>query len=123
MGDRVSISFVRRASGKTWEYEKGDLESVTIGNHWGGMTLVELAKDFIESLGEPGHGDPISRREPSALIAPFINMLEESFASDLRVVRSPKEYDNSDRGHWQVDVYTGKAKKIMEAEKNEERTK
>lgn len=101
MGNRISISFVNH----TLE----DQESVTICSHWAGLTLVRLAEAFVESLEPSRVLTPFTRREPSALIAPFLNMLEESFASTVEVVPTPKDCDDSDNGHWDIDVFTASA--------------
>jgi len=117
MSDSVSISFVRHVKDYAWESGAEDEESVSIYSHHGGKILVKLAQDFIETLDGPSSADPITRREPDALVAPFINMLDEDFTMHFRIDAKPMVV--ADNGHWQIDVYTGKAKKIMEAEKHE----
>jgi len=121
MSDSVSISFVR-------EPRKGIMgaiereESVTIYTTSGGMSIVKLASGFIDALNgifKGFSGSPISRREPDALIAPFISAMSEDIIATMRVLPTESRIKNTVNGHWQIDVYTGKAKKIMEAEKHE----
>jgi len=118
MSDSVSISFVREPKKDIMGAIERE-ESVTIYTTWGGKALVNIASDFIDSLGEQMSGDPLMRREPDALVGPFINMLSDDVAICMRVLPTEDRIKNTVNGHWQIDVYTGKAKKIMEAEKHE----
>lgn len=100
MGERVAISFIRYVRGESWEFGAEDEESVTIYSHYGGDNsgsyLVLLATNFIKSLLGPEHGDPISRREPDALVPAFIQTIPKDVVDRIYSRRSP----SLDWGHW-----------------------
>jgi hypothetical protein len=110
MGDRVSVSF-----------KKGDEESVVLFSHWGGKTLVAVAKGYVRELNteaqQAGMTWPLYRLEPQTVMVDFIRMLTEGVSrvqSDYCLCRSPQDGDNSDNGHFVVDLQTGEATRVDE---------
>jgi hypothetical protein len=106
MGNRVSIAFKNR-----------DQASVVLFHHWGGRDFVTLAQRYLEDLHEEietctnGSG-PLERLEPSTVMVDFIRLVttgEERIHQGLYLGRTPLEGDNSDNGHFEIDVATGKA--------------
>ncbi len=100
MGDRVSVSF-----------RKGGEESVVLFSHWGGMTLVAVAKGYARELKaeaqKAGLTWPLYRLEPSIVMVDFIRMLTEGVGrvtSDYYLGRSEADGDNSDNGHFVIDL-------------------
>lgn len=100
MGDRVSVSF-----------RKGGEESVILFSHWGGMTLVAVAKGYASELRaearKAGPTWPLYRLEPSIVMVDFIRMLTqgvERVTSDYYLERSEADGDNPDNGHHVIDL-------------------
>jgi hypothetical protein len=100
MGDRVSISF-----------RKGEEESVVLFSHWGGKTFVAVARGYIRELKteaqRAGGTFPLFRLEPSTVMVDFIRMLTEGVGrvqGDYYLGRSPEDGDNSDNGHFVIDL-------------------
>jgi hypothetical protein len=102
MGDRVSISF-----------SDGREVSVVLFSHWGGMGFVKQAQDYIKELNEyirtkpKGISFPLDRKEPSTVMVDFIRHItknEERIESDLYLGAIPEDGDNSDNGHFIIDV-------------------
>ena len=117
MGDRVSISF-----------KNGDEESVSLFHHWGGVEFpgmaLKWAKDFKKSYG--GHsGTPITRMEPRTIMVQFIVALHNSkefqahdfkggelvhinelLTYSLYFGVDSSDGDNSDNGHFTIDLDT-----------------
>jgi hypothetical protein len=111
MGDRVSINFYNP---NKWE-GTGEM-SVTLFSHWGGMDFVREAKDYVEALKkeavEKGSCMPLHRLDVQTVMVDFIRHItkgEERVDSNLYLGRDPDEGDNSDNGHWTIDLVTGKA--------------
>ena len=94
MGDRASVSF-----------RNGDLESVTLNTHWGGLGFQREAQRFAEELKaerDPRGGMPLDRLEPDVVMVDFIRHLTKELdrvEGNLWVVATPEDSDNSDRGH------------------------
>ena len=106
MGDRISIQFVNE-----------DDKSVVFFDHWAGKGLIEEVHDYlIELITESSDGRismPLDRREPSVVMIDFIawRASKHGFNPPLRRIRSSwylgvdeNDGDNSDNGHWCIDV-------------------
>lgn len=108
MGDRVSISFT-----------DGSDESVALFCHCGGSEFADLAKEYIKDLdgkiGTDKHTMPLDRREPSTVMVDFVLWLQERKELERPVMsnyyfgKDGSDGDNSDNGHFKIDVRTGKA--------------
>ena len=115
MGDRVSVSF-----------RNGDEESVVLFSHWGGMAFVECAKDYVRRLKpeaeKAGMTWPLYRLEPCTVMVDFLRELTAGMArvqSNYYLCRSPQDGDNSDNGHFSIDLQTGEASRVEEEEGHE----
>jgi hypothetical protein len=100
MGDRVSISF-----------RKGDQESVVLFSHWGGKTLLAVARGYVRELKteaqRAGMTWPLFRLEPQTVMVDFIRMLTEGVSrvqSDYYLGKGKEDGDNSDNGHFVIDL-------------------
>jgi hypothetical protein len=100
MGDRVSISF-----------RKGEEESVVLFSHWGGKRFVAAARGYVRELKTEAQREgmtwPLFRLEPSTVMVDFIRMLTDGVTrvqSDYYLGRSPQDGDNSDNGHFVIDL-------------------
>ena len=113
MGNRVSLSFVKKTSFNTRE------ESVTLFSHWRGEELGEQAEVYMEDLVAEIRnayaskeftsmkGSPLARLEPSRVMIDFIRWLtkdEKRVDSDLYICKDEGEGDNSDNGHITVHL-------------------
>jgi hypothetical protein len=107
MGNRVSVSF-----------KNGKEESVTLFSHWGGMEFVKEAKRYLVELKKiikkrkNNISDPIGRLEPNTVMVDFIRYItkeEELIESDLYLGKDGNDGDNSDNGHFAIDVKKGGA--------------
>lgn len=118
MGNRVSLSFVKKTSFNTRE------ESVTLFSHWRGEELGEQADVYMEDLiaeirtayetkdsasiiRSTLKGSPLGRLEPSRVMIDFIRWLtkdEKRIDSDLYICKDQGEGDNSDNGHITVHL-------------------
>jgi hypothetical protein len=114
MGDRVSIQFVEKSAYWKTKAEDPSAKSVALFDHWGGFPTVKLAQKYIHELNktqkkEDHVSDPMTRREPSRLIADFIAWLERNghFDNSIYLGVDGSDGDNSDNGNWLVDVHTG----------------
>ena len=106
MGDRVSISF-----------RHGKDESVAFFSHWDGRDLVKAAQKYARALkvladskGEKGVIMPLDRMDPGTVMVDFIRV----YTKKMKVVDSNyylgatcNDGDNSDNGHWTIDLETG----------------
>lgn len=99
MGDRVSICFVN-----------GDEKSVVLFSHWGGMEFVEGAKAYAKRLRKEcgdKRFEPLDRREPDTVMVDFIRELTRGMdrvRSDIYLGKTEHDGDNSDNGHYEIDV-------------------
>lgn len=98
MGDRVSISF-----------RNGDCESVTLFSHWDGSGFAYIALEYAKLLKEPEDSMmyPLDRLEPETVMVDFIRYLTkdmESVRSNYYLGATPKDGDNSDNGHFIIDL-------------------
>lgn len=131
MGDRISVSFSltttyeggNKALKSSWKQE-----SAVLSSHWQGIRLVEMALNFVDTLqkklkeekskeGKLNMMNPLDRFEPDSVMFNFIRMIPsdkddkyDKFAkyglisSDLRIVKSEDDTDNSDNGHYEIDL-------------------
>ena len=98
MGDRVSISF-----------KNGEDESVVLFSHWGGRALVEDAQMYAEELALEMIGDssPLDRLEPDTVMVDFIRHITKDMGRvvcDFYLGKIPDDGDNSDNGHFLIDL-------------------
>jgi len=103
MGDRVSIQF-----------KNGNDYSVALFNHWGGIEFPEVALAYVKDLicenniKYPNNfSNPISRLEPNTVMVDFIREITKNklrVSSSLYLGKDENEGDNSDNGHWIVDL-------------------
>ena len=96
MGDRVSISF-----------KNGNDESVALFHHWGGLEFVDLAEEYVAQLPRGEVSMPLDRREPGTVMVDFIRHITQNMdrvKSSLYLGKDPEDGDNSDNGHFVIDV-------------------
>ena len=131
MGDRVSISFQQKAA---WyvnkKKEEHTDESPALFHHWGGTQFPKMAFDWFKSIKKKygkGGGDPFTRMEPRNLMVQFIAHLRnhedlryDRYVNEKRTTddqllsysiylgKTPEDGDNSDNGHYTIDVDAGK---------------
>jgi hypothetical protein len=108
MGDRVSIQF-----------QNGEQKSVVLFSHWGGMEEVSLAKSYVRRLREQFRGShvwPLERLEPETVMVDYIvcNVAKHAVQnghvmSGYYLAATEAEGDNSDNGHWIIDLLTAEA--------------
>ena len=99
MGDRISISFRDKYT-----------ESVVLFSHWGGMEFYKKAVAYILGLSK-GVGkrvmNPLDRLEPCTVMVDFIRYITKGMdrvESDLYLGVDEFDGDNSDNGHFTIDV-------------------
>ena len=112
MGDRISMSFRN-------EKESFCKESVVLFSHWGGRSFLKQAKTYINKLrkkiSKNDISTPLSRLEPNTVMVDFIRHITKGFKgvdSDLYLGKSSDDGDNSDNGHFTIDVNTGRVKEL-----------
>jgi hypothetical protein len=99
MGDRTTIQF-----------KNGDELSPCLYGHNSGLGILYEADEFMEILKteyalEERVSDPITRREPSAILVMFINRyVKQPEDGGYRLTDSTNHYRNNDNGHWIVDL-------------------
>ncbi len=100
MGDRVSISF-----------RKGNEESVVLFSHWQGYGFAEKALDYADRLRDKNGNNeviyPLDRLEPNTVMVDFIRHVTKDLRrveSDLYLASNQNEGDNSDNGHFVIDL-------------------
>ena len=100
MGDRVSISF-----------RKGEEESVVLFSHWGGKAFVAVARGYVRELKteaqRAGMTWPLFRLEPQTVMVDFIRTLTSGVSrvqSDYYLGKNKEDGDNSDNGHFVIDL-------------------
>ena len=128
MGDRISISFTHTynddqhivVGGKDNTFKS---ESAILSSHWQGIRLVEMALDFVETLQKKLQEEkcdgfnPLDRLEPDNVMINFIRMIPSDkdseydkmakygmISSDYRIVKDESDTDNSDNGHYEIDL-------------------
>jgi len=99
MGNRVSISFRNR-----------EMESVAVFSHWGGMEFVEMARQYVRDLRqEVGTKKmmPLQRLQPDTVVIDFIRHCTshmDRVTGDLYLGKNDMDGDNSDNGHFVLDL-------------------
>lgn len=117
MGDRISI-----------QYKNGTEKSVVLFSHWQGMNLKALADEHYRKVVKPLHDQngismPLTRMGPHTVMVDFIRycVKENPFrpiTGDLYIVGSINNGDNSDNGHWVLNLNTGKWEHFAGTAKN-----
>ena len=105
MGDRTSIQFVN-----------DDEKSPVFYEHNGGIALLHEVDEFLEVLKQnfplnERCNDPITRREPSAILVMFVAKYVKyqlTFSGGYRLRDSDVFYRNNDNGHWIINLKTMK---------------
>ena len=127
MGDRVSLSFQQETEWYVKRKKEKHLEqSPALFHHWGGTHFPKFAfqwfKKVKEKYGKNG-GDPFTRMEPRNLMVQFIAHLrnhedlrydryvnekrttdDELISYSIYLGKTPEDGDNSDNGHYTIDV-------------------
>lgn len=102
MGDRISIQF-----------ENGGEKSVALFSHWGGMEFVDEAVTYVKEL--IGNGiTPLGRKEPNTVMIDFIREITKDMKvvdGDIYLGVDGSDGDNSDNGHFIIDLQSGNRNK------------
>ena len=120
MGDRVSISFVQDRSEVERKMFGGPKqeESVVLFNHWGGERFPKIAVEYLRELHQDKshfEGDPLGRLEVGTVMVDFMRWFlggPNILQPQNRVTRTiylgadPNDGDNSDNGHFTINVDT-----------------
>jgi len=99
MGNRISLQF-----------QKDNEKSVVLFSHWGGMEFRDEARDYLRELKGEVKGkqcEPLERLEPNTVMVDFIRHLTKNMGrveSDLYLAKDENEGDNSDNGHFILDL-------------------
>ena len=131
MGDRVSLSFQQQTEWYVKRKKEKHLEqSPALFHHWGGTHFPKFAfqwfKKVKEKYGKNG-GDPFTRMEPRNLMVQFIAHLrnhddlrydrhyngewstdDELLSYSIYLGKDSNDGDNSDNGHYTIDVDASK---------------
>ena len=131
MGDRVSLSFQQETEWYVKRKNEKHLEqSPALFHHWGGTHFPKFAfqwfKKVKEKYGKNG-GDPFTRMEPRNLMVQFIAHLrnhddlrydrhyngewstdDELLSYSIYLGKDSNDGDNSDNGHYTIDVDASK---------------
>lgn len=108
MGDRVSISFVDYNDNGTVSDE-----SVALFDHYAGQRLVERASRFIKDR-------EVVSDEPCFAIIEFILLCGSDF--DGYLGKDGRNGDNSDNGHYRINIKDGSVKRYQPSDDKEEET-
>jgi|TARA_B100000900_G_scaffold397714_1_gene398361 hypothetical protein len=118
MGDRVSISFVNDVD---YINDKVREESVPLFNHWGGKEFPQYALNWVRKLkrevneNKENISTPYTRLEPQRVMVLFIADLqkdrrfadytnEERITHSIYLGKDKNDGDNSDNGHFVIDI-------------------
>lgn len=100
MGNRISVQF-----------KNGKDKSVVLFSHWGGIEFYNTARDYVKDLKKVvkknNASNPIDRLEPETMMVDFIRYITkdmERVDSDLYLSPDEHQGDNSDQGHFIIDV-------------------
>lgn len=102
MGARISVSF-----------KNGKEESVALFHHWGGEEFKSDVDNFVEEYIKSQKKDvqsnfstPQTRMDPQYVMVAFIAYLATNnlFSDSLYLGKDENDGDNSDEGHYQVDL-------------------
>ena len=136
MGDRVSISFVKQRSEADQKFlgSRAQDESVVFFHHRGGEDLPRIAVRYLVELKKEGYGNEeyvkeykfrgaLGRLEPSTVMVDFIRWFikhhhgrQEStgrVTGDIYLGTDWKDGDNSDNGHWIIDVDECRVREVI----------
>ena len=128
MGDRVSISFrkTEETYGGPTEKKTRLEESPALFHHWGGTELPKVAFRWFKKVRKATEGkrsDPFTRLEPRNLMVQLIGTLAREkwdqystgtgkhdtwMTHSMYLGKDSQDGDNSDNGHYTIDVDTGK---------------
>ena len=133
MGDRVSISFRKKEEtyGGPTEAKTTLEESPALFHHWGGTEFPKMAFDWLKmiktEIKDLKGSDPFTRLEPRNLkvqlrgtlaqekMAPYKTFRKGIFKDhnqwmthSIYLGKDSQDGDNSDNGHYTIDVDTGK---------------
>ena len=98
MGDRVSIQLGSHTVGKLGRCPGFTELSPVLYSHWAGAKFPHTVAKIIESIhSDEKISNPISRREPSAILIRVIQALGKE---SLRLYATPEQVDNQDNGHF-----------------------
>ena len=130
MGDRVSISFQQETEWYVKRKKETHMDqSPVLFNHWRGTQFPKFAFQWFKKIkakyAKPssGGGDPFTRMEPRNLMVQFIAHLrnhedlrydryvnekrttdDELISYSIYLGKTPEDGDNSDNGHYTIDV-------------------
>ena len=130
MGDRVSVSFkqnVKMYNAKKQKEQEYREESPALFHHWGGTELPKVAFEWFKKVkiaaSKIGGSDPFTRLEPRNLMVQLIGTLAREkwdqystgtgkhdtwMTHSMYLGKDENDGDNSDNGHYTIDVDTGK---------------
>ena len=137
MGDRVSVSFkqnVKMYNAKKQKEQEYREESPALFHHWGGTELPKVAFAWFKKVKveakKLGGSDPFTRLEPRNLMVQLIGTLAREkwdqyttgltkdkkgitkhdtwMTYSMYLGKDGQDGDNSDNGHYTIDVDTGK---------------
>ena len=136
MGDRVSISFVKQRSEADQKFlgSRAQDESVVFFHQWGGEDLPRIALRYLTELKKEGYGNEeyvkeykfrgaLGRLEPSTVMVDFIRWFikyhhgkQEAtgrVTGDIYLGVDWKDGDNSDNGHYVIDVDECRVREVI----------
>lgn len=95
-------------------------KSVVLFHHWGGEEFAtKRAKDFLKTLPQGRFGIPVDRREPQTIMRTFVAWLAQNYPENygkdtysMYFGFDENDGDNSDNGHWVVDLVTNKIERV-----------
>ena len=107
VGDRISIQF-----------KNGEDKSAVLFSHWDGLSLIAGAEDYVRTLvmdnivrskgkENPLGIYPLDRLEPATVMVSFISEIIGSgnrITGNYYLPRNIEEGDNSDNGHFIIDI-------------------
>ena len=99
MGERIAISFVN-----------GGEKSVVLWSHFGDKKFLWNAQRWVRNLEKKSDDDPITRREPCAVVAEF---MRSSYGKEVDAI--VPTFDDAwmpDHGFWEIDLYTGQKTEV-----------
>ncbi len=115
MGNRVSVEFRQKVICR--DGKSRCESSPVLFSHWGGMAFVDEVREYVDELikeeGRNGGGeDPLARFEPGTLMVDLVRYLsarQSRVRRDLYLGRNQNDGDNTDNGHFVIDVPDGES--------------
>lgn len=113
MGDRISLQFKKRWKKDAFNLKDNEEKSVVLFSHWQGMGLKKRADEYLKELKKWNEKQkssicyPLNRLEPQTVMIDFIRYItkdEERITSDLYLGFTENDGDNSDNGHFIIDL-------------------